>query len=142
MKVYLLILLLINLSVLACTSKPEQYSENNRQSKKASPANTSSPETKKQDTIQAEPKLTNQYSINDIQGVWGSLDTLENAYYVINGDSIFYLEGGSYPVEVANDSLNIHYDYGTISSKINWIRSDTMSYTYNGAEELILRGER
>ena len=100
------------------------------------------PEIEKESQNQAKPEPTNRYTIEDVQGIWGSFDSLENAYYFIEGDSIFYLEGEAYPVEVNFDSMRIFYNYGPLAFKINWIRGDTMSYDSYGSEELILRGPR
>lgn len=100
------------------------------------------PESEIKSQTQAKLEPTRRYTIDDIQGIWGSFDSLENAYYFIEGDSIFYLEGEAYPVEVKFDSMRILYDYGPLAFKINWIRGDTMSYDNYGSEELILRGPR
>lgn len=93
------------------------------------------------DTLSIKSPLTGKYSLNDIQGAWGeNLD--ENAYYLIKGDSAYYIEGEIIPIAISNDSLIFYYPNLPVSFKINWIRGDSMSLrTYDESQVLVRRNK-
>lgn len=136
------IVLLITILTFSCSSNSEHRKEEEVETINSTPSVLKVSEIEVESQNQAMPEPTNKYTIDDIQGVWSSFDSLENAYFLIDGDSIFYLEGEAFPLEVSFDSMRIKNDLETHTFKINWIRGDTMSYISYGFEELILRRSR
>ena len=125
--------------IFACSDNQKQ---NDSELKTATESKSDEPELKNIPRETTKSLTTSRYTIEDIQGIWGSFDSLENADFWVEGDSIFYLEGEAFPVEVHFDSMKISYDKETLAFKINWIRGDTMSYKSYGSDKLILRGPR